>query len=263
MSDRFVYLIDGTKCRVVNPYDGSGLIVYTQVSGVDPYGCGGSEHVVDDVLLLVQPGEVFDNPPAKVIDEQIKLKQLELGELTTRLLSMELQELEAELQYKALMHRCANFSSKLSRLCEFVDGKITHFLLFDDYGQPRIVSVEDLMSVGYNAKWGKVLSLTVTKWPNLTWTLDGASTRGECVPCVSYTDARKAGQRWVDEQIVTGVYRRHIILFANDYDLLVPADYIKVVVNLERQELDECEAKDREAATRVRLAKEHEWEEFY
>lgn len=269
MTKEFVYLRTGEKCRVIHE-DENLLFVAVQITHEEICYNGDYEACEEDGRILkLLPGEYFASPPTKILSEEVVKLEGQIATLRAEKLDIGLAAGNAKKAYEQELEKYTELSSALVKLGEFLDGKITHYLVVPEYSKPEILTVEETTSS--DTCWGKakgrLLSLVPKKGRTVTWALnrhcDGSGSDTKCIPCTSYEEALLKGQQWIDKQVAKDGNKRQAIGFAQEHDgLKIPRDYILGLIQIERGDLERDEIANRDRQIDRRKNKEAEWAEM-
>lgn len=186
-----VYLEDGTECRLAaimpKAYCVEPLYRYDECGEPD-YG--------DPVIVY----KVFENPPEVIINKQIENKKQELQNLVE-----EVNKYKDQFRiYEEAEKKMSAFKDKylaLNRICDFLDGKLTHYVKVLYTNKITITTPkEETCSSGDSSGYGsekvydtKLLTLFGKSNGDLSWRLnqykDGSGCSYEVYPCSSYEEA--------------------------------------------------------------------------
>lgn len=267
-SQKFVYLRSGEKCRVLSYSDcHSKVFVAIRIALEQTWGDECTEWEEDGKILCIPADDVFDAPPTQVLSKEIKDLNAQIAALKAERYELKHAVANEREQYEQAMTEYAQFSPALARLDEFIRlGEITHYFVYEKYGTPEILSIEDTFSDrgSSHPREGRLLTLTSLEGRTLTWVLnqyrDGSGSGYICTPCTSHQEALDSGQEWIKQQVTEDKYTRRIIQFAREHSLILPDDYIATVVERERGELTEDEQGRETKMKSARHKKEQEWE---
>ncbi len=224
-----VYLEDGAECRLAaimpKAYCVEPLYRYDECGEPD-YG--------DPVIVY----KVFENPPDLVINKQIENKNQELQKLVEEIDKHKNQLREyAEAEKKMLA--CKGKYLALNRICDFLDGKLTHYVkvLYTN----RIVITtpqEEICASGDSSGYGsekvydiKLLTLFGKSNGDLSWRLnqykDGSGCSYEVYPCFSYEEALELATQKIMHLLET-YYKEYL----KNNRCHIPSDIINSAKNL-------------------------------
>ena len=264
MTDEFVYLRTGEKCRVLYRDEDQ---VFVSVQIVYEYFYGDEERTAeeDGPILMLPPDSFYDHPPVRVLSEKVKKLEERITALRAAEMGFEGQASRAKQKYEAKLAEYARLSGALVKLGEFLCGGITHYFMCEKYSKPRILTVEETVSKDYyNKQYGRLLTLRPKKGKELTWSLnqytDGSGSDWECVPCTSYEEALACGQKWIDGYVAEGTHRARVVEFAREYNLVLPEEYISALIEKEKQGLEKDIRRGDVKRKEARAEKEAYWE---
>jgi hypothetical protein len=147
-------------------------------------------------LCILHETELHNEPPVDVLNEEVaKLEAVRL-DLSTQIRELRREVAGAEKENAERLAKCQRLAS-LKRLEDFLDGKITHYVIVPGYRAPEIVPVGDTESE-YAQHTGelRLLSLYGRTGGELAWRLnrysDGSGRNTDVIPCCSYEEAQEA-----------------------------------------------------------------------
>lgn len=182
-------------------------------------------------------GRVFDTPPTERKAERVQ----ELEERKLQLLR-DVDEKQRELNgLEVGEKRLAALAAKdaaLGRVCNFIDGKITHYLLSEWNGYKILEAAAD-GSLPYLSEYGreegtKLLTLFGQSGGTFAWKLnrysDGSGSAITCEPFGSLEAAKARLQEAIDDYgTVSGSDRQRLITAAQEHGLNIPPDLAREV----------------------------------
>jgi hypothetical protein len=242
MADTFtpgemLFAPNGRKVEFVAPFDGGFLVKRRTVFYENDEEYESFNEAAVETKLFRKP------PVAKFADEVTALTAT-AATLKAEIAQLKQQRLEDQRVGKEFLDRCARHS-QLSRLADFIDGKITHVVTLQ-YGSVIISTFAEafqIMEGRYHLRWDgkslKLLTLFGDTKGNLQWQInsytDSSGSGRETYPCCSEqeakeTAARVVASRWDD-------VRKHpwqdpatnTINSADALGLEVPADVRQIV----------------------------------
>lgn len=157
---------------------------------------------------VVEWSHAFSKPPVpklvaevQALNDQVDQKKAELA-----LLQANVRSLEEEMRNR---RERIKQHEKLQLLDEFIQGKITHFVVTPSYGARHISTAEEMLKSSeddgwYRAKKMRLLSLYGGSQGDLTWAIaaysDGSGNSADVVtPCTSYEQAREELEKLTNE----------------------------------------------------------------
>jgi hypothetical protein len=184
-----VYSLNGQKAEYVCAIPDEGHVVR-------PY----YESIEDDAPFVGEAqtwSRVYSKPPTEVLQEEVRRLTFETAKLNAELSQMREERNGLERDYKARMAKLQRHK-KLKRLEDFLDGKLTHYAKFPDYGSPSVSSfVEEKSDDSRYSNDTRLLSLFGRSNGDIEWKLnqyyDGSgSSRTTVIPCCSEEEAVEA-----------------------------------------------------------------------
>ena len=213
--------------------------------------------------------QVFTAPPTQKLHAEVAEIQQKITEAQQQLYAVRKQRRVEDAEYAARAGLRKQFA-QLQQLDDFIAGKITHFVVLDDYG--RAVEIEERESFlvaksedRYDRKL-RLVALYGASNGDLSWNIDrysdgsGSSGRsGYCWPATSYEDALAKAQAWLDKacdkwKTETGHARSHALDYAKcakKLGLSIPeevAQHAAEIANTQKQSAIEYARKDVEKA---------------
>jgi len=254
MSEQIVYLRDGRKCHVLHR-DAKRVFVAVRVEYENWEGeiIAGEE---DGMILSLEPEQVFEQPPRARLDNCIVQLNKQIVALQEQACALKLDVMDSERAHEKKMVQYAKRDAALVNLDEFINGKITHYIVGMSYDRPEILTVEETIKTDAwrNKRRGRLLSLTVDPTgKGLYWDLntysDGSGSGNRCLPCTSYEAARQILQNWLNDLVTEGAaYQEKHIAIATKYDLALPTGYVEALIaRCERRRLLTADADDKRA----------------
>lgn len=203
------YLLDGSEVEVIGQLAGMDLsgVVVRRI-----YGCDGDGEYIDSEPEIVPA--VFDSVPSPRMHGDIQQLERIKMELSASIDAMRVQEREI----KAALASLDKFSGQLgaiARIADFLEGRITHYLIRGDWGRLSIVAAKKDGGFPYledgRAVYGgdtRLLSLFGDAKRNLEWRAnqyyDGSGNWITVEPFTSEDAARARFEaiiaKWQDEK---------------------------------------------------------------
>ena len=221
------YTVDGREVDVVQRLDNGHYLIYDVVEACDEeYQCS-YPRTVD---------RLFDEPPAAKFAEQINLLKVELKALRDekRLLQADLRDLNKKSVPQ--MNKFKRYE-QLRYLEDFLDGKITHYMVVGSWDLKILTLKETISKYGRYPQQLRLLGLFGDAEGNLAWRLneyqDGSGSWTEVIPCKSYEDALEEARRCTDNMVADAmsdgkVGNDRVIEAAKKYNLHIPDSYIQL-----------------------------------
>lgn len=181
-------------------------------------------------LQIVDESEVYDEPPTFIYDERIKKLEEREKELMDSIFNLGESKRELEKVAKENQKKYERID-KLKRLNDFIDGKITHYVILSMYTRESIVDFKDAKCMG-DKRDLKLLTLFGNSKGELNWKLnqysDGSGCNSEVIPCTSYEEAVKELEEFIDEEVRNSMDnpRGDVIKMASKYKIGIDPEYI-------------------------------------
>lgn len=238
------YLITGEMVEVLATTT-EGLYVAQHLTE-DPYT---GEQFPDGPISLVR--DLYDKPPVYVLESHVRELRKEIVALQDEKSRVLKESREIQQQREALLTKLKNYKA-LKHIEEFIDGKITHFVVLDHYA--KILTPEEAARAYYPYDRGaKLLTLFGDSKGDLTWGLnryrDGSGSYDTVVPCLGYEAALQELQKYLDGEFAaeSKYFYKSLVQAADKYGLQVPDAYREGVAESERaslrKSLEEAKAK--------------------
>ncbi len=220
------YLASGQKVWVVRELTEGGFLVENMYYDADYNRDPGTCEPNYEKAYFVE--KVYDKAPTEKFDERIAILEKKIKVLREEERELDKTMRDEKAKHKALLFKFNSYE-KLAMLENFIEGKITHYVITGYDGQ--IIEFNDT-KCGYGKHDLRLLTLFGKTNGDLTWNLnhysDGSGSGTEVIPCCSYKEAQKVLQACMDEKIKDTVSNRYVNL-AKKYDLQISPDYIKRV----------------------------------
>jgi uncharacterized small protein (DUF1192 family) len=237
------FLVDGRAVSLIAQLpDGRYLVDHI-------YEYEEDEYCTPDTPFIVE--QVFDKPPVAKLNTEIAELQAEIERLEEKRQDLSDAIANAIRSNDVAMKKYCKFA-ELKELNDFIDGKITHYLITDGY-RPEIVEFRDTKSE-YTSSDKKLLTLFGSSKGELRWKLnqysDGSGSNRVVIPCTSLEDALEKAQQYIDgyttdEQKYASM---GMVEFAKQYGLRISAEYVDRCKQRTRRDL---ESRINEAAKRL------------
>jgi hypothetical protein len=191
--------------------------------------------------LQVIDVELFDQPPRQKVETNLVDLQAKVSAARAELSRLTQDVREAEKVGKARLAKLAQYD-QLKRLEDFLDGKITHYVMAD-WGPPKIVPLAETKAE-YSHRDSRLLCLFGTTNRSLSWRLnrynDGSGCWTYVFPCCSLEEAKEVvAKSFADHFAGKSVdnYSTHPqrswLEAADKAGIAVPAEYRAAVVATE------------------------------
>lgn len=189
---------NGNKASYISGFSGAHVVSFFYISGD-----GETEYLSGDVTRL---HEVYTEPPEAAKHEKIAElnKTIETQRAELRRINSELDV--AGKEYQARVKKLQQHRA-LKRIEDYLDGKFTVFLEYNDWNPPKIVVPADaLRQSDRNDKRQRLMCLFGDSNGNLEWKIndyrDGSgSDRVTVIPCESEEEAILLAIKLYDEEI--------------------------------------------------------------
>ena len=192
--DNLAYLEDGCEIEVLERTK-NGVIIRRLYESADGEGEAGDPEIV---------ARVFDAPPTERRAKHVKELESQESQLRVSIAEKrkELSDLESNKKRIALL---AAQNAALGRVSDFVEGKITHYLM-KHWGGYAIVAAEPGGGIPYKDDYGRIegtkLLTLFGRSVDFAWGLnrynDGSGSNYECEPFCSLDEAKAKLQGIVD-----------------------------------------------------------------
>jgi len=233
------YLLDGSAVEVLETL-GNGKLFVARL--YETYG--EEDEVSVDLSAPFVVDRVFDSAPTQVMDSRIEEAQQRLDALEAQRVEVvnklrAAQTVEREMGEKFKRH------ASLSRLMDFIDGKITHYVE-DDWALPRIIEFKDSTTPNDDRERPerrrlRLLSLFGNSKGDLQWDLaeysDGSGRGTRVFPCCSYKEALEKVAEFFTKRFSENP-RADVVERAEKFGVSVPAEYRAACVAMERKNLE-------------------------
>lgn len=230
-----MYTKNGQEVEVLHEIAGVGFLVAPILDLQDGYPIQGppiqGPPMMVDVVYEQAPTARFD---AKVIRLGVEIEELRQQKLALR---RELREAERRAE-----ERKAKFErlEALQGLEDFIDGKVTHYVVERRWGMPSVVTFAST-KCDYGKRDKKLLTLFGDSEGNLAWRLnaysDGSGSYSDVIPCLSHEEAV--------EKVTTALYARMVEVatrslaeHAVEQGVPLPEGYMERVEKAERKDAE-------------------------
>lgn len=152
------------------------------------------EELEDELQVISVP--LFNHPPRQKVEAEFTELSAKVAAARKELSRLTQDVREAEKVGKARLAKLAQYD-QLKRLEDFLDGKITHYVLAD-YGPPKIVTLAETKAE-YSDRDLRLLCLFGTTNRSLVWKLnrynDGSGCYTYVFPCCSFEEAKETADK--------------------------------------------------------------------
>ncbi|RYF04564.1 MAG: hypothetical protein EOO77_29480 [Oxalobacteraceae bacterium] len=266
-SGQYAYCRDGHKLYVREVLDDARVLASPMMLFED-YNGETDEHP-SDLASVKYAKDLYATAPVSVVDGDVVKARADLADLQKQIGEARRDVLNAERDNAAILAKLAA-TPKFERLFDYLDGKITHFVVNNYYHAAKIMTwaefavyQEDKREQGV-----KLLTLFGDSKGNTEWRMnhyrDGSGISSTCQPCCSFEEALAVAAEWIDAQWVTFNEKRPDMLAsavasADEYGFPVPepvrtaltADRVATQTrNIEKLETDLIAARERLAAAK-------------
>lgn len=231
------YLANGQEVEVVSKVD-DGYVVRPILE----YGDGEATYLGDPFIVPI----VLDEPATEKLHAQVAALDATIADKNRELRELRQQVTEAEKESKARMARLASHKA-LTRLEDFIAGKITHYAVFGEYDTPRIMTLEATKTDDegtYRRDTFRLLSLFGRSNGDLEWQLnrysDGSGSNHTVIPTTSEDDAKESVRDFLRTEGAklgqpSHYPRRCFVDAAKQYGVELPAAYVERVQKAEQE----------------------------
>lgn len=178
--------------------------------GHEEYSCDpevGSQTVYEG---LAEWPEVFLKPPTEKLHAEVAALQEQIEQLQRRLIEVREKDRQAETEIQARMARLKQHE-KLAYLDDFIAGKVTHYVIEQQYGDKKlsiteIGKTESQYAEGCGLARVRLLCLFGESKGDISWNInqysDGSSTSWTTVhPCTSLQQAQQVAAKLYNAQL--------------------------------------------------------------
>ena len=213
--DKIKYLLDGQEVIVKEKVTCGYLVNYIYTTDND------DEDFIGKEVYFVD--EVFETTPTLKTDLRIKRLENEI-----KLLNKEKKNIQDEIKHiktteKDTLNKYS--SEQLKQLFDFLDDKITHFVVLSY--MPTIETFENFMKAEYGRNRLKLITLYGEADKNLTWRInqyaDDSGIEHEIIPCLSEAEAMEKLQEYILNTSKTNM-SAELKKAADKYNLKVDVD---------------------------------------
>lgn len=230
-----MYTKNGQEVEVLHEIPGKGFLVAPIFEQYDGYPVQGPLMLVDAVYEQA--------PTARFDAEVVRLKE-EIEELRGQRFDLNEDLHEAEQQAKKRMAKFQRLEA-LQGLEDFVEGRITHYVVKPGWRPPYIIAFADA-KCEYGKKEKKLLTLFGDSEGNLTWRLnrysDDSGSHSQVIPCLSHEEAVKKVTALLYERMEHDASRK-LAEHAEKQGVPLPEGYMARVEEAERKETEKKIAK--------------------
>ncbi len=252
-----VYNVDGEMALYVSAAKGGGHIVQPLIQDGD--GVTEPEsHYVDGVALWPQ---VYREPPQPMLDQAIAEQQARLALLRGEVRALEQQKREAERDQSALKERLAVHQA-LARLDDLLSGRVTHYVIDkSENSNHNWVVVPAAEFFGLRTHYSTVsLSLHTSLYSSsrgaVQWKFAAAPDRdagrdafafmSEAEARAKVTELVHASLQETAKHASNSYWLRQRIQWADAQGVAVPDDVRQKLIQLERTDAEQAQAKARQ-----------------
>lgn len=237
------YTLQGGEVRVLAETPKGFLVcaVYDEGDGLEPIAD-------EDHPFLVE--KVYDSPPVQRTSEELARLEQELTNLRAERSTLLAQQRASQAEYDAIRLRCSGIE-QLRNVFDFIDGKITHYVVDGWDGSVAIVPFGDTKAEYAKERDGKkLLVLFGDSKRNLSWKLnqysDGSGLYSQVYPAISEEDATAIAHRVLSEKLQDKP-RESVLACADKFGVPVPPEYRAAILDRNRANhmanIKEAEAK--------------------
>lgn len=233
------YLLDGSAVEVLETLGNGKLLVARLYKTF-----GEDDEVSVDLSAPFVVDRVFDNAPTRVLDERVGALEELIRQLETQRVEV-VNKLRAAQAVDREMGEKFKRHASLSRLMDFIDGKITHYVE-DDWALPRIIEFKESTTPNDDRERPerrrlRLLSLFGNSKGDLQWDMaeysDGSGRGTRVFPCCSYEEALEKVTELFTKRFSENP-RTDVVERAEKFGVSVPAEYRAACVAMERKNLE-------------------------
>lgn len=200
------YTAQGQRCQILSELPSGKFLVAGAV--------GNNDYDDECYFDLDHPrvvDRVFDTAPVEIYDKRVASLLDELGKLEERRNALRTEISTSERQHKDRIQKLAKFQP-LQRIEDFLDGKITHYVISEGYHRDEDGHYQLKISTPQQEKSGdechsrelKLLTLYGKSDRSVEWKLnyysDGSGSSSHfCWPCTSIEEAKALAARLFEE----------------------------------------------------------------
>jgi hypothetical protein len=223
-----MYLSDGREV-VVHQEVENGILVEPMMEYYNYEGCPYCEP--SGRLIIVN--KVYNKAPTEVLDQRVVSLQKQIKNKRAELRLVEGDVRKAQDERDKIVQKLKAEHRALRQVDSFLNGEITHFVIYNDYGRLEIREFGEGIEYGHSwerKKTGmKLLVLFGASGGDLQWRLnkykDGSSkTWYQVVPCSGYDVALEVAQRVLSEMAEDRL-SQDLADLANKHGLELPDGY--------------------------------------
>lgn len=250
------YLSNGNGVSLIEKLNDGRYLVSNIFVEYDSYG--NSEEYSEDTNLYIVD-KVYDHPPAILQDEKLKSLTESIRLLSEKKYEIEKDILGLQRREEITLERIKKIE-KLQYVFDFIDGKISHYVEYDQRGLVNITKFEDAKSEYGSNPEKKLLVLFGDSKRDMQWRLnqysDGSGYYISVIPCTSYIMALQEAQKLVDKEIGNdGVCRLSLIEICKKHNLKLPKEYIENYNQLLKENRDREIEKMEESLQKLKNSK--------
>lgn len=204
-SGQSAYSRDGHKHYIRESLGGGRVLAspYLVIEGYD----GEDEEYPADTAAVRLESELTAEAPREAVDAEVAKALADLAEIRQQISKTRGELAVAQREAKAEL-TVLEKHPKFTRLIDYLEGRITHFVVSDYYG-PQIKTWDELAVYREDKrdKGVKLLTLYGDSKGNTEWNLntyrDGSGTGHTCQPCLSYEEALEVVGEWIEADFLT------------------------------------------------------------
>lgn len=222
-----MYTKDGQEVEVLHKIEGGRFLVAPVRETHDGCHVQGAPMVVD---------AVYERAPTACFDAEVVKLKAEIEELRQQRLAIHKKLRETRLRAHKRWTKFKRLEV-LQGLEDFIDGKVTHYVVGRDWRKPRIIAFTDA-KCSYDKKERKLLVLFGDSKGDLVWKLnsysDGSGSYSTVVPCLSHQEAIEKLTVLLHDTMAK-VAIRDLAEHAEKQGVPLPEGYMERVENAERK----------------------------
>ena len=231
------YLLSGHEVYVHGYVEGGEEVIVSYVIEDLCERC--SDYSLFDPVSFIEESELYHDVPTKKLDKGVKVLRELIFHLKREVEDKKLYIREMKSEIKELDERVKKYDA-LKNVFDFIDGKMTHYVVSDYERGVNIIDSLDRYDGGrFNEK---LMVLFGRSDGNLQWMLnrysDGSGSWVDIFPCCSYEEAVRVAKDWISENIKKGVLSQSLLKSARLFSVDVPKKKIEELIEKESKFID-------------------------
>lgn len=221
-----VYNRSGHCASFLSRLPHAAYAVRPQITIVDHEG-----EAIEDFDGLAEWHEIFLSPPVAKLNEEVAALNVQIEGLEAKRDTVRQQLREQDAEINARKERLKQHEL-LARLDDYVAGKITHYLILENYDNvPRVITLKETKGDDHQKAYRLLYLKAETTWGGkVEWKLsqyrDGSCSTETVLPCCSREEAIKEGTKVFEAMLAKWRGR------AQNYPHVSPTSLIRAGKNL-------------------------------